>query len=161
MKKYLFASLFCFYSLAVTAQTTLSAGGYSPAVGTTFNTGQCFVTFAVRNNNNFPIVLTNLTTLEANLYENNNFTLYYSSTSLGGLPTIPGAGWTQVSQSLQPITSTVIGQVAPFNCIGLVIPQNTTYRFALMGSKGMAMRANGATGLTPNIFLRECRFDDR
>lgn len=152
MKKYLFASLFCFYSLAVNAQTTLSAGGYSPAVGTTFNTGQCFVTFAVRNNNNFPIVLTNLTTLEANLYENNNFTLYYSSTSLGGLPTIPGAGWTQVSQSLQPITSTVIGQVAPFNCIGLVIPQNTTYRFALMGSKGIAMRTNGATGLTPNIF---------
>ena len=151
MKKLLPLFLFLF-SLSVNAQTTIIAGGYTPVVGTTFTTGNVFITFAIRNNNNFPIVITNLTTLEANLYENNSMALYYSSTSLGGLPVVPGAGWTLVSQSLQPITTTVIGQVTPFNCIGLVIPQNTTYRFALTGSKGLAMRSNGAGTLAPLSF---------
>lgn len=140
------------FSISVNAQTTITAGGYTPTVGTTFTTGNVFITFAIRNNNNFPIVITNLTTLEANLYENNSMALYYSSSSLGGLPVVPGAGWTLVSQSLQPITTTVIGQVTPFNCIGLVIPQNTTYRFALTGTKGLAMRSNGAGTLAPLSF---------
>jgi hypothetical protein len=151
MKKLLPLFLLLF-SVYVNAQTTITAGGYTPAVGTTFTTGNVFITFAIRNNNNFPIVITNLTTLEANLYENNSMALYYSSSSLGGLPVVPGAGWTLVSQSLQPITTTVIGQVTPFNCIGLVIPQNTTYRFALTGTKGLAMRSNGAGTLAPLTF---------
>lgn len=133
-------SLFC------NAQTTITAS-YSTTT-TTFSTGITYITFAIRNNNAFPITLTNLTSLQANLYENNIYTLWYSASSLFGAPAVATPAWIPITTSLQPFTSSVIGQVTPFNCIGLVIPPTTTYRFALQGSKGTAVR--GAS--TPNIF---------
>ncbi|MBK7762135.1 MAG: T9SS type A sorting domain-containing protein [Bacteroidetes bacterium] len=133
-------SLFCH------AQTTITAS-YSTTT-TTFSTGITYITFAIRNNNVFPVTLTNLTSLQANLYENNIYTLWYSASSLFGAPAVSAPAWIPVTTSLQPFTSSVIGQVTPFNCIGLVIPPSTTYRFALQGSKGTAVR--GAS--TPNIF---------
>lgn len=128
------------------AQTTITAS-YSTTT-TTFSTGITYITFAIRNNNAFPITLTNLTSLQANLYENNIYTLWYSASSLFGAPTVATPAWIPITTSLQPFTSSVIGQVTPFNCIGLVIPPSTTYRFALQGSKGTAVRGTS----TPNIF---------
>jgi hypothetical protein len=146
--------LFLLCSTNIFSQTTIVAGNYTPVTGTTFSTGITYITFAVRNNNPYPIVLTNLTALQANLYENNVYSLYYSSSSLGGAPTVTSPTWNLITTSLFPFTSSVIGPVTPFDCIGFTIPANTTYRFALQGTEGTACRGNTAAPntLSPNIF---------
>lgn len=146
MKKLFTCLLLLSLGFTSNAQTTITATYITPTV--TFSTGLTFVTFAIRNNNSFPVVLTNMTGLQANLYDNNNYALWYSASSVGGAPTVSGPAWIQVTSSIQPFTVSVIGQVTPFNCIGLVIPPSTTYRFALQGTKGTAVRG----AVTPNIF---------
>ncbi|MBL7765055.1 MAG: T9SS type A sorting domain-containing protein [Chitinophagaceae bacterium] len=145
----LLLSLIVFACETTQAQTTVTAGNYTPLVGTTFSTGLTYITFAVRNTNFFPITITNMTCLQANLYENNVYSLYYTGSSLGGAPTVAAPTWTLLSTSIAPITTSTITQVVPFNCIGLTIPPNTTYRFALQGSKGTACRGGA---ISPNIF---------
>ncbi len=144
--KNLFTLLLIGLSLFCKAQTTITASYTTTTV--TFSTGLTYVTFAVRNNNSFPVTITDMSCLQANLYEDNVYSLFYSVTSLGGPPTVASPTWTLLSTSTAPITVSVIGQVIPFKCIGLVIPASTTYRFALQGSKGTAVR--GAS--SPNIF---------
>ncbi len=144
--KNLLTSVCLLIAFCTNAQTTITASYVSSVV--TFSTGVTYVTFAVRNTNPYPVTITNMTSMQANLYEDNVFSLWYSVTSLSGAPTVSSPVWTQVATSLQPSTVSVIGQVTPFNCIGLVIPPMTTYRFALQGSKGSAARG----AVTPNIF---------
>lgn len=144
--KNLFTLLLIGLSLFCKAQTTITASYTTTTV--TFSTGLTYVTFAVRNNNSFPVTITDMSCLQANLYEDNVYSLFYSVTSLSGPPTVASPTWTLLSTSTAPITVSVIGQVIPFKCIGLVIPASTTYRFALQGSKGTAVR--GAS--SPNIF---------
>jgi hypothetical protein len=147
MFKYYFSILLCIaFYLGAKAQTTITS---SYAVTTvTFSTGVTYITFAVRNNNPYAITLTDLSCLQANLYENNVYSLWYSPTSLSGAPTVTSPVWTLATTSTQPFTSGIITYVNPFKCIGVTIPAFTTYRFALQGSKGTAARG----GATPNIF---------
>lgn len=144
--KQLLLALLLLIAPGASGQTTITASYTTNTV--VFSTGLTYITFAIRNNNAFPVTITGLTTLQANLFENNSYTLWYSPTSLFGPPSVSSPIWTQVATSPSPITTTVIVQQTPFNCIGLIIPPSTTYRFALQGSKGTTVRG----GVTPNIF---------
>lgn len=144
MKKLLLIT--CMLLAMVQAKSQTITTMYPPAA-TTFSTGLTYITFAIRNNNPYPVVLTNLTNLQANLYEDNVYSLFYSAVSLAGPPLVAAPNWTLAATSL-PMTSTIITFVTPFECIGVTIPPMTTYRFALQGSKGTAVRG----GVAPNIF---------
>lgn len=146
MKK-IYLLLFSLLPFFASSQTTITTSYVTNTI--IFSTGSTYITFDVQNTNAFPVVLTGLTNLQANLYENNVYSLWYSSTSLFGAPTLfsSSAGWSLLATS-DPFTSTIISYVSPFNCLGLTIPAGQTYRFALQGSKGTAV----AGGVTPNVF---------
>ncbi|MBL7774276.1 MAG: T9SS type A sorting domain-containing protein [Chitinophagaceae bacterium] len=113
-----------------------------------FSTGSTYITFAVKNNNAYSVILTNITTLQADLYNDNEFELWYSTTSVSGAPTIPSAAWTLATSSIDKFNTNAYDYVTPFDCIGVLIPPNTTMRFALRSNKGTCV----AGGVTPNIF---------
>lgn len=144
--KNLFTLLLVLLAFAVRSQTTITTG-YAPT-GVTFSTGLTYITFAIRNTNSYAITFTDLNCLQANLYENNVYSLWYSPTSLGGAPSVTSPTWTLVTTSLHPFSSSIVTYVNPFDCIGLTIPASTTYRFALQGTKGTAVRG----AVSPNIF---------
>jgi hypothetical protein len=153
MKSILTALLLLNFSM-IYAQTTITTA--YPPLATTFSTGVTAVTFSVRNNNAFPVILTNITNLQGPLFAENGYKLYYSTTSQGGVPypaapyVYGPATWLGPISSDSVFSTTVFNSfVTPFDCIGLTIPANTTYRFALQGTKGTSVR--GATA-TPNIF---------
>lgn len=113
-----------------------------------FSTGSTYITFAVKNNNSYSVILTNLTSLQADLYKDNEYELWYSTTSLFGAPTIPSAAWSLVTSSIDKFNTNTYDYVTPFDCIGLVIAPGATVRFALRSNKGTCV----AGGVTPNVF---------
>lgn len=85
------------------------------------------------------------------LFHNNTYTLWYHPTSLSGNPPIinTGNGWVQVPVS--STVSTIAAGITPiFSNMSLVIPANTTYRFALVTATGSPYFANNGAG--PNQF---------
>lgn len=146
MKKLLLLYIFFFLLKTSDAQTTISTSYVTNTIY--FNTGSTYITFAIRNNNSFPIVLNNLTTLQADLYRDNAYELWYSTTSLFGAPTVAAPTWVLATSSLTTFNTNTYDYVTPFDCIGVTIPANTTYRFAIKSNKGTCI----AGGVTPNIF---------
>lgn len=146
MKKVCFLVVFFFWSYALLAQTTITTSYVTNTI--TFSTGVTYVTFAVKNNNPYSIILTGLTTLQADLYKDNSFELWYSTTSLTGAPNITTADWALATSSIEKFNTNTYDYVAPFDCIGLIIPAGGITRFALKSDKGTCI----ATGVTPNVF---------
>jgi len=126
-------------------------------IGTVYgNNGQNGITFVIQNTNGFPAVLTEV----GNYFTGTGTTnaeLWYSATSLSGLPGAVNAlnGWTQISNA-----SVVINNGSPFNAtvgtynslftgLTFVIPANTTYRFFLGSS--VTMEYTGTTNPTGAI----------
>ena len=152
--KQIFTLVLCFFLFQSFGQTTITTS--YPAMALTFSTGVTAVTFVVRNNNTYPIVLTNISNLQGPLYSENGYKLFYSTASTGGVP-ITGLpfiystpNWTGPISSDSVFSTTVLNSfVSPFDCIGVVIPAGGLYRFALQGSKGTSVRGTTAT---PNIF---------
>lgn len=153
--------LFCFLLLtafAGTAQTTISTAGYVTNSPYFFSSGGSFVTFTIRNNNAYPVRLTDLSVFQLPVYSNNLYKLYFSSTSIGGVAApLTAPTWNLIATATAPITTTTQVDVVPFKCIGFVIPASTTYRFALEGSSGGMFRASGLINGTnytcsPNMF---------
>ncbi len=157
MKKLYLLCLLVLATLAGTAQTTISTSGYVTNSPYFFSSGGSYVTFTIRNNNAYPVRLTDLSVFQLPVYSNDLYKLYYSSTSIGGTAApITSPTWNLIATATAPITTTTQVDVVPFKCIGFVIPASTTYRFALEGSTGTVFRASGLINgtnytCTPNI----------
>ncbi|HPI55677.1 MAG TPA: hypothetical protein PLU10_13345, partial [Chitinophagaceae bacterium] len=152
--KQIFTLVCCVLFFQSFSQTTISTS--YPVMNLTFSTGVTAITFVVKNNNTYPIVLTNITNLQGPLYAENGYKLFYSTASTGGVPIVglpfvyAAPNWTGPITSDSIFSTTVLNSfVSPFDCIGVVIPAGGIYRFALQGSKGTSVRGTTAT---PNIF---------
>lgn len=154
MVKNLFKKLGLVCSLAAlsvvntSAQTTINTV-YNPAITSVFKataqTTTTYLTFVVQNNNNYPIVVTNVssyhidTIIETNgdTWSNNggSYSLWYSTTQLTGAPVInTGNNWTKVGASAGPISLSTGGTGAIVPIIASAygfIPPNSSARFAL------------------------------
>jgi hypothetical protein len=121
----------------------LSCSVYSQTTITTVTTASYItaspgtVTFAVKNTNTYPIAVTSVSGYHNNLINNSkSYTVWYNQTSLTGAPSINTTnGWQQLGISL-PITTTNSSIVPFLNNLYLIIPPNTTYRFAISISSG-------------------------
>ncbi len=138
-------------SAGVRAQsTTITTGIYSSL---TSLTGSSVVTFSINNTNSYPIDLSSVDLYMVPASTGANLILWYSGTSLGGLPTISTAGgFTQITTS-GPITVTTTAiQPNVFPSLGtapFTIPANTEYRFAIQSDDGLNY---GAAAATPTSF---------
>jgi len=150
--KRIFLLLMCLWNVALQAQTTLTTA-YVTNSPYYFSAGDSYQTFAIQNTNAYPVRFTGFSVFQLPVYVNNVYRLYYSTTSLSGLPgALTAPTWTLLAES-QPITTTTQVDVYPFKCIGYTIPANTTVRFALQGTAGIMYRSNTAPyTTTPNIF---------
>jgi hypothetical protein len=134
-------------SLISTAQTTITTTATATAYWST-SAGE--IVFGIGNTNSTPIKITNLSNY-CPASHNATYTLWYHPTALTGLPTAISAanGWVQVPVSA-PISTLVAGITPIFSSMNILLPANTTYRFALVAS------ANGphyaASGAGPAIF---------
>lgn len=146
MRKLYLLLLLLSLSFICPAQTTIQATYVTNTIY--FNTGPTFVTFGVRNNNTYSIILTGLTVLQADLYRDNEFELWYSTSSLTGPPNLTTANWSLATSSIQKLNTSSFSYVTPFDCIGMVIPPNSSMRFLLKGIKGSCFSGT----VTPNIF---------
>jgi len=140
-------------STVVSAQSTtinthtMAATGYTGGTSTGSG-GTKFITFAVHNASGSPIKLTDVGNWTATSHNGQTSTLFYSSTSLSGtVGTLPTSGWDTVSsQTVSGITSTTVN---PVNTgMNFIIPNNTTYRFAILTTGTNYYSSSG----TPNSF---------
>lgn len=126
---------------------TMASSGYTGGTSTGSG-GTKFITFAVHNASGAPIKLTDVGNWTAVAHNGQNSTLYYSSTSLSGtVGTLPTSGWDTVSsQTVAGITATTVN---PVNTnMNFIIPNNTTYRFAILTTGTNYYSSSGS----PNSF---------
>ncbi len=134
MKKiYLFISLslmvlFQQYAQGQTINTTVGSTNYTGSNGVGSNYA---ITFAIENNSGGGILLTGV----SNWYttgENGAVQLWYSATSLSGTyGTLAGPTWTQVGTGTETCTATGVTPIVFTPALSFLIPNGTTYRFAL------------------------------
>ena len=166
MKRLLHSLLVCFTLMLTTGfiskAQVISFNTVTQGIGTVYgNNGQNGITFVIQNTNGFPAVLTEV----GNYFTStgsSNCELWYSSTSLSGLPGAVSVvnGWTQIASS-----TVLINNAAPFNAavgtynslftgLTFVIPANTTYRFFLGSSVGLEYTGiTNPTGAIPVNFV--------
>lgn len=116
----------------------------APSFATMTNTPTTFfftLTFNVRNNNNYAVTLTDISSM-CNVTGATNVAAYYKTSAVNGLPGVitPANGWNQFGSAT--ITSVGFPNVQPFmSGLNLVIPANSTY-----GILVSAVLPNGTTG---------------
>lgn len=153
-KHYLLIALLCSFSI-VNAQTTLNTTVSSTGYTGTNNSGtNGFITFVIYNNSGAPIFLTDVGNWTDNSYNNTTSTLWYSSTNLSGtVGTLGAPDWTKVADNtVSGITATSLSVNNVITGMTFLIPDNTTYRFALHTTG--TNRYSGFTGnpASPNNF---------
>ncbi len=111
-------------------QATVNSLPPAPATVSMTNNPTTFfatLTFNVRNNNNYAVTLTNISSM-CNVTGATNVSAYYKASAINGLPgaiTVAN-GWNQFGSAT--ITSIGFPNVQPFmSGLNLVIPANTTY----------------------------------
>ncbi|MBS1782544.1 MAG: T9SS type A sorting domain-containing protein [Bacteroidetes bacterium] len=122
-------------ALSMQAQTTVTTG----LVGSTTASASGVNVFGVTNSNTYSIAVTSFS-IYHNIGTNNgrSYTVYYNPTSITGAPTITAAnGWITVGTSAL-ITSSSSQIVTVLSNQYVVIPPNTTYRFAIICNSGNA-----------------------
>lgn len=141
MNKFLFAKLTGVFFLIL-----LSWNSFSQTTITTVTTGISTanipggISFAVKNNNPYPIAITtfscyhnNTTTSTGNF--NGKYTVWYHPTALTGAPNVTTAnGWQQIGVS--PNITSPTGIVPVLTNQYFIMPPNTTYRFVISVSIG-------------------------
>jgi len=139
----------------------LNAQTISTASGTNYlgdysinNPAPLVQTFAIRNTNATPVVLSDISMQMAPYFTAtagapSAITLYYSSTSLSGPATVGAPGWTQIASynTTVPAALTTIPVIVGAN---FSIPAGAEYRFAIVATKGMAFSFSPTP--TPNSF---------
>jgi|GEM_PF-1612207 len=123
------------------AQTTISTITTAPTL--TANPG--VVTFAVRNTNSYPIAITDISAFHHTNNNGKTYTIWYHPTALTGAPSITVANnWQQFGVS--PVISATTSGVRPIVTNKyLVIPANTTYRFAVTVSAAVMYYGSSTT----------------
>ncbi len=135
------------FAQVVSFNTQTLGTGYIP------NNGQNGITFAIQNTNPYPAVLNSV----ANFFGTYgsgiaNFTLWYSATSLSGLPgAITAPNWSPVA-SVTGVNCPPGVQTTVFPLLAFVIPANTTYRFYLESPTITLDYVNSGATVTPNVF---------
>jgi hypothetical protein len=127
------------------AQTTLTTTSTSP----TSVTGNSQVVFGLRNTNNYPINLTDMS-IYMPASHNATYTLWYHPTQVTGAPsaTSTANGWIQTSATAT-VSNATVGIQPLFTNVGLQIPAGTTYRLAVVSTGGINY---GGSGSSPDIF---------
>jgi hypothetical protein len=161
MKKIaLFLTAILLYCSSVNAQTTTITTG---APGNTGYAGDIWIgpgstiTFVVQNNNSHDIILTNLEDFKSTAgpgfpLNPAGFYLWYSTTSLSGDPgQIIQPIWSKLGADTAQIVNMVPGYNTVFSNLNFLIPANTTYRFALQCTTGIAYSGNSS----PNILTKD------
>ncbi len=160
---------FCLLFLALTfafganAQTTINTNYTSATIlGTPSGTGKTCVTFSVSNGNSYPIIITEVSQYHMvsvdftpnwpNNVSNNgaNYELWRTTTALNGAATITtGGGWTPVDTTLN-YSAGANGPAPIFQNTSLLIPPNTTHRFAVVIDDSLATNvAVSGTNIVP------------
>jgi Fibronectin type III domain. len=135
----------------------LLLGGFNLSAQTTINTNLTgststagpTVTFAIKNNNTYGILITDVLNYHNTVNNGVTYTLWYSSTQLTGTPTITTPNWTQhITGSAVSLTASAITPV--ITNVNLVVPPNTTYRMAIVHSNtsGSVYYASSGAGTT-------------
>lgn len=132
----------------ITITTQQGTTGYTGVAQVTSNGA---VTFLIDNTNSYPILLKEIETFKGATYPLNNstFTLWYSSTSLSGAPSIVMPTWDTIKSVT--INQLLNGYNYIFTDLNFTIPANTKYRFALQSSTGLAISGSGVGTCSPSI----------
>ncbi len=112
------------------------------------------VTFVLQNTNSYPMLLTGASTWVNNTDGVGTYQLWYSSTSLSGLPTpITSPTWTMIQQATGVAAPAVSGITPVLSGMSFVIPANTQYRFAMYYvTTSSHYSGTGVGTVTPNTF---------
>src|SRR5688572_8637285 len=113
---------------AQTTLTTLPNPPYNGGNGAGVNTA---VTFVIENTNAFPVLLTNVGSWINSGDAPGTYQLWYSATSLSGLPAIASPTWTQIAQVTAFPPPATSGITNIFTGLSFTIPAGTQYRFAV------------------------------
>jgi len=149
MKKLLF---FCFLALVTNnlyAQSTVIATPSPPSAAGSLLGTTATITFVVENTNSYDMVLTDLEFYRDAATSGWTYNLWYSSTDLSGAPGNINAAnnWTQAATTVASNVSTLA--VHPlFSGMSVLLPANTTYRFAVQANGGTMNY--GTAGTVPN-----------
>ncbi len=145
------ASMVVLFPLVSVAQSVTVTTGIPSSATTLTAVGQTpGITFVVINNNNYPMVLDDMSVYRDAASSGKTWTLYYSATSLSGPSAInTAAGWTQIATTTAPAASST-GIHPVFTNINFQIPGNTTYRFYVCHSGDVFNYGSAAS--TPNNF---------
>ncbi|KAA9325473.1 T9SS type A sorting domain-containing protein [Adhaeribacter soli] len=128
--------LFSAYQGALAQTTTISTETGTNFTGGNGVGGNAAITFVVENTNNYDIILTGVDMYWETTYNGTIPTLWYSSTSLSGAPTIAAPDWTSIATG--PAVAVTSNAYYPaLTNLTFVIPAGTQYRFALQTSLGV------------------------
>ncbi|RYZ54717.1 MAG: T9SS type A sorting domain-containing protein [Sphingobacteriales bacterium] len=141
LRKLLTAVALLMVSVCSYGQTAINTIATAP----TSTTSPGVVTFAVRNTNSFPVAVTQIAGFHNIINNGRTYTIWYHPTALTGAPSITVAnGWTQFGIS-PVISGTASGVTTLVTNKYLVIPGNTTYRFAVTINSGSMYYGTSAT----------------
>jgi len=135
--------LFFVLAFQANAQITITTETGTNYTGGNGVGGNSAITFVVENTNAFAIQLTQIDCYWQTANSGTTPSLWYTSSSLSGAPTIASPAWTLVTGPVSPITVTANGYFPTFTSLSLIIPPTTTYRFAVQSTAGI--RYSGAT----------------
>ena len=161
MKKIaLFLTAILLYCTNVNAQTTTittAAPSNTGYAGDIWIGPGSTITFVVQNNNSHDIILTEIEDFKSTAgpgfpLNPAGFTLWYSNTSLSGSPgQIISPIWTKLGGDNATIVNMIPGYNKIFTNLNFLIPANTTYRFALECSTGIAYSGNSS----PSVLTKD------
>ena len=150
---YLFILVLALYAPKISAQTTINTtvGSSNYTGGTNSGTG-AWMTFAIINNSGGPIILNTVSNWTTTAHNGTTSALYYSTTSLSGLPssttTLATPPWNLIkSGTVSGITATGVNTV--LTNVNFIIPNGATWRFALTTT---GTNWYSSTSATPNSF---------
>ncbi|MEO7463647.1 MAG: GEVED domain-containing protein, partial [Ferruginibacter sp.] len=138
---------------ALQAQTTLSTVPNPPYDGANGAGTNQAVTFVIENTNAFPVLLNGVSTWINTTDANGTYQLWYSATSLSGLPAIAAPTWTMINQVTNFPAPATSGITPVWTSLGFTIPAGTQYRFAVWYvTTASHYSGAGAGTVTPNTF---------
>ena len=145
----LITALFC---NSANGQTLSTAGGTNYGAVSFVPAGTAAaITFAIQNTNAQARVLTKVDCAARADQPNNTYKLWYSTTSLSGVPVVAEPAWTLIATG-NPITIAADGITTVLDNMSFTIPGNTQYRFALTTDNGIRYSGITAGTPTPNSF---------
>lgn len=136
------------FAQSTTINTTNGSTGYTANNSSGSNS---FITFVIENNSGIPIKITEVGNWATTGSNNETSELWYSSTSLSGSVNLSNAAWTMIDNNVVTgVTSSGIFPVLPN--LGFVVPDGTTYRFAVYTTGPNTYSGTSSNIPTPNNF---------